>query len=84
LKKHGSLIEVDDLVGIRARRASQPSVSDEASAPAFSIKPLAEHVTDYVSWAYASLGYNKARTARELEIDRVTLYRKLRQATERD
>jgi two-component system response regulator HydG len=80
LKSRGSIIEVDDLVGLR-----EPARSSQASPRSLDpqmneVRPLAEHVRRYVRWAYESLGRNKARTARMLEIDRVTLYRRLNES----
>jgi two-component system response regulator AtoC len=80
MKPPDSLIEVSDLaqiVGIGSAPLSGASGRMPTGAPA--VRPLKEHMDDYILWAYHTLGRNKARTARLLEIDRSTLYRKLRE-----
>ncbi|MBI4564727.1 MAG: sigma-54-dependent Fis family transcriptional regulator [Planctomycetes bacterium] len=75
MKPGGGRIEIADLTGLLlpARAAT-----GGAAMPPIEIKPLAQHVRDYVAWVYQHVGRNKARAARMLEIDRATLYRKLR------
>jgi DNA-binding NtrC family response regulator len=46
--------------------------------PAPEVKPLDVIEREYITAAFAQLGSNVMRTARELKIDRRTLYRKLR------
>jgi two-component system response regulator AtoC len=82
MKPEDSPVSAADLAGLlpRGTRAfSTSSAEADVIGPAqVAIKPLDEHVRDYVRWVYESLGRNKARTARLLEIDRTTLYRKIK------
>ena len=76
LKTHGARVELADLEGLieaspLAARSSTPHLALE-------IKPLAQHVHEYVTWVCHATNENKARAARLLEIDRATLYRKLK------
>lgn len=75
MKTHGTHIESSDLSRLVPVLETAPATGGDFPA---SIKPLDEHVRDYVRWVYRTLGQNKARAARLLEIDRVTLYRKLK------
>lgn len=93
MKSEGSLIEASDLTGLidsvtpltspqPPATAARPRSASPVPSSVFpaEVKPLQQHVAEYVAWAYQVLGQNKARTARLLEIDRTTLYRKLREA----
>ncbi len=77
MKRPGEVIELADLTGlVEGAPQVAPGAPPTGSSP--KVLPLAEHTTEYVRWAYEQLGRNKARVARMLEIDRGTLYRKLR------
>ena len=83
MKPEDSPVSATDLTGLlprgaRAFSASSAETGVIGGAAQVAIKPLDEHVRDYVRWVYESLGRNKARTARLLEIDRTTLYRKIK------
>jgi DNA-binding NtrC family response regulator len=85
LKADGAVLNMSDLSGIielAPARASDPAATLDPF-PA-EVRPLNEHIREYVMWAYRKLNRNKSRTARLLEIDRATLYRKLRQIQSRD
>jgi DNA-binding NtrC family response regulator len=75
MKRDGTLLEEIDIVGMGDGVQAPPRSTPAAAPP--EIKPLEQHVREYIAWAYRALGQNKARTARMLEIDRTTLYRKL-------
>jgi DNA-binding NtrC family response regulator len=80
MKPPDTLIEVSDLahiVGVGS--ATAPGAAGRTPAGTPVVRPLKQHLDDYILWAYHTLGRNKARTARLLEIDRSTLYRKLRE-----
>jgi two-component system response regulator AtoC len=80
MKAPDSLIEAGDLAGlVNGPGVLLPGPAGDAG-PTAVIRPLDEHVRDYILWAFERLDRNKARTARMLEIDRATLYRKLREA----
>lgn len=82
VKPDESPVSIADLRGLLQSDALETAAHTEASdaAPQHKIQPLDEHISEYVAWAYETLGRNKARTARLLEIDRTTLYRRLRRA----
>ncbi len=80
MKSEGSVIGISDLAGFFEEAPAGGAPSPPAVPDAGDVRPLDEHEREYILWAFRKLGHNKARTARLLEIDRGTLYRKLREA----
>jgi len=85
MKPEWTMIEADDLTGlVEPVPAADPEAEARGGLFPPEVRPLHEHMGEYVRWAYRRLGRNKSRTARQLEIDRATLYRKLRESGERE
>jgi len=80
MKGDGTALHLSDFSGLlEGLPVPGPAATASGDGGFGEVKPLKDHVRDYVTWAFRKLGENKARTARLLEIDRTTLYRKLRE-----